>query len=137
MKKSDIVFMPYNYIFEGEIRKALDIDLKNAIIVIDEAHNVQSVCENASSCSLSEKTIDEMIVDLKDVWKLISDNDGIESTLKRDSALRMIKPKDVSYEIQVLDRIRNYMKSIYVNQGEVWPQKGKILTIEDLFTLFF
>lgn len=137
MKKSDIVFMPYNYIFEGEIRKALDIDLKSSIIVIDEAHNVQSVCESASSCSISEKTIDEMMIDLKDVWKLISDNDGIESNLKRDSALRMIKAKDVSYEIQVLDRIKKYMKNIYVNQGEVWPQKGKILTIEDLFILFF
>ena len=32
--------MPYNYLFDEHVRKASKIDLANAIIIIDEAHNI-------------------------------------------------------------------------------------------------
>lgn len=32
--------MPYNYLIDGEIRRLLNIDLKDAVIVCDEAHNL-------------------------------------------------------------------------------------------------
>ena len=38
MKKSDIVFLPYNYIVDSAVREALEIDMKNTIVIIDEAH---------------------------------------------------------------------------------------------------
>ena len=38
----DLIFMPYNYIFIKEIRESMDINLKDAILVIDEANNVVS-----------------------------------------------------------------------------------------------
>lgn len=46
---ADIIFLPYSYIFNPHILKGLELDLKNAVIIIDEGHNIESVCEvNAS-----------------------------------------------------------------------------------------
>ena len=42
---ADIIFLPYNYLLEDAIRKSLDIDFKGSVIIFDEAHNVQKLCE--------------------------------------------------------------------------------------------
>ena len=70
----DLVFMPYNYIFLKEIRESMDINIKNAILVIDEAHNVTNNCEEAQSLEVNIKDFEEMIIDLKEVYKEISKN---------------------------------------------------------------
>ena len=44
----DLLLIPYNYILSKEIReKGIKLDIKDKIIVFDEAHNVES---NAESC---------------------------------------------------------------------------------------
>lgn len=49
MSKADIVFCPYNYLVDPVLREAIDIDITDAIIVIDEAHNIEDVCRAAVS----------------------------------------------------------------------------------------
>lgn len=49
MSRADIVFCPYNYLVDPVLREALDIDLTGAIIIIDEAHNIEDVCRSAIS----------------------------------------------------------------------------------------
>lgn len=41
--KADMLFMPYNYLVDSMIRQTLKIDLSNAILIFDEAHNLVSV----------------------------------------------------------------------------------------------
>ncbi|EPY32008.1 regulator of telomere elongation helicase 1 [Strigomonas culicis] len=48
-KEADIVFMPYNYMFDPSLRRQMALELKSSIIIIDEAHNLGSVL-NASAC---------------------------------------------------------------------------------------
>ena len=48
-KFADIIFMPYNYIFDEDINNILEIDIENNIIIIDETHNVRKVCEDSKS----------------------------------------------------------------------------------------
>lgn len=50
---ADIIFMPYNYLFDPQIRRHTKIDLKNTIIIIDEAHNLGKMCEDSASTSIS------------------------------------------------------------------------------------
>jgi Fanconi anemia group J protein len=46
---AEITFAPYNYILDPGIRKAMNIGLKNTVIVLDEAHNIEStLCEGGS-----------------------------------------------------------------------------------------
>eukprot|EP00792_Barthelona_sp_PAP020_P012700 TRINITY_DN7474_c0_g1_i1.p1 TRINITY_DN7474_c0_g1~~TRINITY_DN7474_c0_g1_i1.p1 ORF type:complete len:935 (-),score=200.49 TRINITY_DN7474_c0_g1_i1:186-2990(-) len=51
---SDIVFSPYSYIFDKASSAGLDMELflSNATLIVDEAHNLESVCTDSNSCSL-------------------------------------------------------------------------------------
>eukprot|EP01060_Flectonema_neradi_P029740 TRINITY_DN4174_c0_g2_i1.p1 TRINITY_DN4174_c0_g2~~TRINITY_DN4174_c0_g2_i1.p1 ORF type:complete len:1006 (+),score=194.33 TRINITY_DN4174_c0_g2_i1:92-3019(+) len=46
---SKLTFMPYNYIIDPVIRKTLDIKLEEAIIIIDEAHNIADNISDSAS----------------------------------------------------------------------------------------
>eukprot|EP00127_Corallochytrium_limacisporum_P001499 Clim_evm5s61 gene=Clim_evmTU5s61 len=54
---SSIVFCPYNYIIDPNIRDAKEIDLDNAIIIIDEGHNIEDVARDSLSCKFSVQQI--------------------------------------------------------------------------------
>ena len=40
VKDVDMILMPYNYLMDTQIRKNMGIQLENAIIIVDEAHNI-------------------------------------------------------------------------------------------------
>lgn len=46
-KDADLVFCPYNYVLDPQIRNAMGIDLKNAVVVLDEGHNIESTLREA------------------------------------------------------------------------------------------
>ena len=40
---AEIICLPYNMILHDEIRKSLGIDLRENIVIFDEAHNLEEV----------------------------------------------------------------------------------------------
>lgn len=64
---ADIIFMPYNYLLDPKMRKANKIDLKNTIIIFDEAHNVEKMCEESASAVVSSTQIALAIDDVTHV----------------------------------------------------------------------
>lgn len=50
---ADIIFMPYNYVLDPLIRKTLGLDLTGAVVILDEAHNVESVAADCGSFELT------------------------------------------------------------------------------------
>lgn len=61
---ADVVFAPYNYMIEPSIRKSINIRLTNAIVIIDEAHNVEDTCRAAGSVDLDSKTLEAWLSEL-------------------------------------------------------------------------
>ena len=53
-KTADIIFAPYNYLVDPAIRKASDINLENAVVIIDEAHNIEGVASESGSIDITE-----------------------------------------------------------------------------------
>jgi regulator of telomere elongation helicase 1 len=43
---ADLIFLPYKYLMDQTIRKYLDVNLTNTIIIIDEGHNIASEAES-------------------------------------------------------------------------------------------
>ena len=41
MNRVNLVFCPYSYVLSKDIRNNLGFDIKDAIIVFDEAHNLE------------------------------------------------------------------------------------------------
>ncbi|KAJ2004568.1 hypothetical protein H4R26_002441 [Coemansia thaxteri] len=56
---ADLVFCPYNYILDPGVREAANIRLEGSVVILDEAHNVESAARDAAS---HEITDDELVV---------------------------------------------------------------------------
>ncbi len=48
-QRADVVFCPYNFLIDKLIREAAGIELKNNIVIFDEAHNIEDQCREAAS----------------------------------------------------------------------------------------
>jgi len=62
----NLLLCPYDYILSETIRKAMSINVKDSIIIIDEAHNVENKAEECSSKELK-------IEDLENYKEIITD----------------------------------------------------------------
>ena len=71
--RSDIIFCPYNYLIEPLIRKAMEISVKNQVIILDEAHNIEDSAREGASL---DATMEEFIDSMNDLEKIAAT--GIE-----------------------------------------------------------
>ncbi|KAK9875897.1 hypothetical protein WA026_009684 [Henosepilachna vigintioctopunctata] len=70
---ADIIFMPYNYLLEPKFRKNLGIQLANNVIILDEAHNVEKMCEESASLQIKSTDIALAIEEVTAVMKMMSE----------------------------------------------------------------
>ena len=54
---AEVVFIPYNYLIDPQIRSRMGIDLKGAVLIIDEAHNIEDVCMSSGSFDATKSAI--------------------------------------------------------------------------------
>ncbi|XP_059189945.1 regulator of telomere elongation helicase 1 [Centropristis striata] len=52
-QQADVVFTPYNYLLDPKSRRAHNIELNGAVVIFDEAHNVEKTCEETTSFDLT------------------------------------------------------------------------------------
>ena len=72
-KNADLVLCPYNYVFDANIRAALEIDLTGAAVIIDEGHNVEDVCRDGASMEISVTELEDTAAQLGSVAKFLDD----------------------------------------------------------------
>ena len=65
-KDAEIVFAPYNYILDPNIRGAKSISLNNTIVVLDEAHNVESVLKDSAKVEINEIELRSLLAFLEE-----------------------------------------------------------------------
>ncbi|NXL93809.1 FANCJ protein, partial [Alectura lathami] len=57
MVGADIVFCPYNYLLDPQIRESMEINLKGQVVILDEAHNIEDSAREAVSYSVTESQL--------------------------------------------------------------------------------
>ncbi|XP_023293799.2 regulator of telomere elongation helicase 1 homolog [Lucilia cuprina] len=72
VEDADIVFMPYNYLLDPSARKANKIELSNAICILDEAHNIEKICEESASVQIKSSDVAMAIEDTTHIMKAMS-----------------------------------------------------------------
>lgn len=68
---ADIVFMPYNYLLDPKIRHFIGVELNDAVIILDEAHNVPQTCEDSASIEFKSSHITEAIREVENVSRFV------------------------------------------------------------------
>jgi hypothetical protein len=88
-KDADLIFAPYNYLLDAKIRKAQRIDIDGAIIVCDEAHNIEDTLKLSGSGEFHEMELLDMILLLSRIFNSYSRKinfiDGGDSSLPDNS----------------------------------------------------
>ncbi|KAM6164463.1 Fanconi anemia group J protein [Rhynchocyon petersi] len=54
MEDADIIFCPYNYLLDAQIRESMEIKLKDQVVILDEAHNIEDCARESASYSVTE-----------------------------------------------------------------------------------
>lgn len=49
---AQIIFCPYNYLLDPSISSAMNLNLENAVVILDEGHNIEGVCRGATLISV-------------------------------------------------------------------------------------
>jgi Fanconi anemia group J protein len=57
VKDATLVICPYNYLLNPILRSSMDIHLEDAIVLLDEAHNIEDVCREAGSSLLLQSDV--------------------------------------------------------------------------------
>ncbi|XP_051174055.1 Fanconi anemia group J protein homolog isoform X2 [Leptopilina boulardi] len=79
MLEAEIIFCPYNYIIDPQIRETMQLDLKDQIIILDEAHNIEDICRDVASKTIRADEIEEVIKECMNLEKIVHD-DILKST---------------------------------------------------------
>ena len=140
---SDIVFMPYNYIFDENINNIMEIDIYNDIIIIDEAHNIRRICEDSKSIEIKSNDFDDIIADL-DAFLKIDENDDLiigntfnfgskNKNKKKSSIIKEIPKDDIATEKKAIENIKNKFNKYQIKN---YDTKGQKLTFNEFFEIF-
>lgn len=63
----DVIFMPYNYLFDRKLANKYNTELRNSIVILDEAHNIERLCEDNMSFEFSALDIQNAIYGVSSV----------------------------------------------------------------------
>ncbi|XP_077246888.1 RAD3-like DNA-binding helicase protein isoform X2 [Tasmannia lanceolata] len=61
---AQLVFCPYSYIINPIVRRAMEVDIKGAIVILDEAHNIEDIARDAGSLDVEEEILDRLQTEL-------------------------------------------------------------------------
>lgn len=64
---AQLVFCPYSYIINPVIRGAMEVDIIGAILVLDEAHNIEDIARDAGSVDLEEDVLQNLQTELQEL----------------------------------------------------------------------
>lgn len=69
--KADIIFMPYNYLVDPKSRKAHGVELEGNVVIFDEAHNIENMCEESMSFEIRSSDLATCIKDATHAMELL------------------------------------------------------------------
>ncbi|VDK82424.1 unnamed protein product, partial [Onchocerca ochengi] len=148
-ENADLILLPYNYIVDPSLRDKHNIHLEGNIVIFDEAHNLESVCEESTSVSFSTTQISACIRETKKVLEMIiNDEEEIRTKMACDNTVVpfgteiqetneiKIEKNDVAYLLACLHQFENAVDVCVKDVGEkVLGIGGKIYSGEKMIEL--
>nr|XP_033199258.1 Fanconi anemia group J protein homolog [Bombus vancouverensis nearcticus] len=79
---ADIIFCPYNYIVDPDIRESMQLDVTGHVIILDEAHNIEDICREVASVSFREDHLTAVATECESLMKQRAADSEIYETLQ-------------------------------------------------------
>ncbi|XP_078507813.1 regulator of telomere elongation helicase 1 [Lissotriton helveticus] len=135
-QQADIIFMPYNYLLDPKSRRAHSIDLKGTVLIFDEAHNVERMCEESASFDITPY---DLASGIEAIGQLLKEQ--AEGFQHNDDQLEFnsgLGPTGLNMEIQDIAKIKGILHSLEAAIDAVQLKDGRGVTkpgsyIFDLF----
>jgi regulator of telomere elongation helicase 1 len=108
---ADLVLVPYNYLLDASIRSTLKIEWDNAVIIIDEAHNLEQVASDASSFSINSTEISQCIGELQNVLRILQADDAGGKLASTSAKAERVAPGSVAKPSA--QSVVNILKSVF------------------------
>lgn len=79
---ANIVFCPYNYLIDPSIRSSLQINVKNEIVILDEAHNIEDICRDVATYTLKKEDFLNSLKEIEIATQYLHANSEVQDDLK-------------------------------------------------------
>ena len=134
---SDIVFMPYNYIFDEYINDIMGIDVENNIIIIDEAHNIRQVCEESKSIEINNNDFNDIITDIENLLNYDKGEEAMKYIYNNKDSKKKSPLVEISKEALNIEKNNIF----FIQQNFISPKIkiekiGKKLNYIEFFKIF-
>jgi len=97
--KAELIFAPYQYILDPNIRNRLNIDLEDSVVVLDEAHNVESTLRDSGSGKFGEIELCDLIVILSGYAAMNRSDQNLVEVERGDGDVDNINVCDVAHKL--------------------------------------
>jgi fanconi anemia group J protein len=109
-KHADLLFAPYNYILDPGIRKALDINLKGSVVVLDEGHNVEGILTESGSGKWGEIELSHLVATLAFHASAAKSSSGI---VEVDEGLHKVDISEIAHALLLfVEKVVLYMRNL-------------------------
>lgn len=130
---ADIIFMPYNYLLDPKSRKAHGVELQGNVVIFDEAHNLEKICEESSSFDLTSSDLATAMEELSRLSEKIYEmtKHDEQSLVEMTDSSSMPEPE---FTLEDLLRLKATVRDLENKIDEiVLPGNGKGVTKQGMF----
>uniref|UniRef100_A0A1I7TAN3 DNA helicase n=1 Tax=Caenorhabditis tropicalis TaxID=1561998 RepID=A0A1I7TAN3_9PELO len=142
---ADLIFCPFSYLVDPLIRNSSDVHLKNSIVILDEAHNIEDTCRDSASFSFTEKEFDDTLLSFRlkriQIEKVVSEHNPSEDRDKPTDFIASVNEFRVHLlylehlTVEIMKWVRKVAQSAKTPaRGGMEGQKSCTLSADTLFS---
>ncbi|CAD6185929.1 unnamed protein product [Caenorhabditis auriculariae] len=125
---ADLIFCPFSYLVDPIIRASSDVHVKNSIIILDEAHNIEDTCRDAASFSFTEKEIDDCLTSLRTKQNELTGeidiaNSGFMSNSERENREKVDQYHEIRSNLILLENLMSHVSRWFRYMAETAKTK--------------
>lgn len=103
---AEIISLPYQYLLSESTRNNLNIDIKDSIIIIDEAHNLIDTINNIYSATLTLSDLDNVLIGLQNYLN------KFQKRLSPNNRVNLLKL------LKLLETIKFFINKNFIKPGQ-------------------